>query len=153
MFIVSSALSSGGVAFEKYARWPAGGVFITGANQLIGTYSDLRRFQQFDRNYFGWHAHHIVESQDLDRLGVSHLFPPRDQQICVLLPERAHIGRINSVLRNQNPTNVRATTNELLRAYQDAYALVGDYSGGGEANIRKELMAIVSVIFRMAGLH
>lgn len=66
MFAVSSALSSGGVAFEKCVRLPAGGVSITGANQLIGAYSDLGRFQHFDRSYFGWHVHHIVESQDLE---------------------------------------------------------------------------------------
>ena len=64
--------------------------------------------------YRGWQAHHVVEKQDLGRLGVAHLFPPENDQLCVLLPERTHIGRINSVLRRQNPLGVQASARELL---------------------------------------
>jgi hypothetical protein len=145
-------LATAGVRYEKFAGWPSGGVFLTAANQLLGTFSDLKRFQSVDRDYFGWHAHHIVEAQDLERLGVAHHFPAREQQLCVLLPERAHVGRINSVLRRQNPANIRVTANELRRAYADAYALVGDYCGGGQGAIRQELLALVNATFRAAGL-
>jgi hypothetical protein len=152
MYTVEEILLMAGIKYEKYGKANFGGVFLTNANQLIGTYSDLKRFQQSDKNYLGWQAHHIVESQDLVNLGVDQLAPLRDRQICVLLPERAHIGRINSRLRTLNPMNVRASVNDLQRAYKDAYALIGDYCGGGEVKIGQELMAIVNVVFRKLAL-
>jgi len=152
MYSVNLLLLRAGVRHERYSLWQPGTVFLTGANQLIGSYSDLRQFQQSDHNYFSWHAHHIVESQDLDRLGVSQSGPPREHQICVLLPERAHIGRINSILRAQNPIGMSATASDLRRAYRDAYALLGDYCGGGEVEIRRELIAIVEAVFKSFGL-
>ena len=145
-------LASAGVKYQQFAAWPSGNILLTGANQLIGTYSELRRFQPANRDYLGWHAHHIVESQDLERLGVANRFPGRDQQLCVLLPERAHVGRVNSVLRSQNPTSIQASARDLKRAYADAYSIVGNYCGGGEAAIRQELVALVNAIFRAAGL-
>jgi hypothetical protein len=128
------------------------GVVVTRANQLLGSYADLKRFQRADSagEYCGWQAHHIVEEQDLSRPGVAHLFPTRDGQLCVLLPERAHIGRTNSILRHQNPIGIRANVAELRGAYRLAYAMIGDYCGGGEAAICMELMAIVDTIFRLA---
>ena len=153
MYTVTQILSSAGVKFGKYAASPAaGGVFLTDGNQLIGTYADLKRFQRSSPPYLGWEVHHIVEAQDLERLGVRQLAPPYEQQICVLLPERAHTGRINSLLRNQNPIGVRVSPAELLRAYRDAYSLIGDYCGGGERPIRKELVAIASAVFRAVGV-
>lgn len=149
---VVQVLSLAGVLHERYARWPMGNVRLTAANQLIGTFDDLKRFRASDPHYLGWQAHHIVESQDLERLGVAARFPGRGQQICVLLPERAHIGRINGILRRQNPIGVQATANELRRAYGDAYAMMGDYCGGGERSIRQELVSIVGAVFRLAGL-
>jgi len=152
MYTVTQVLSSAGVKFEKYPASLAGGVFLTKANQLIGTYADLKRFQRTNPPYAGWQVHHVVEAQDLERLGVKHLAPPYEQQICVLLPERAHTGRINSVLRNQNPVGVRVKASELLRAYRDAYSLIGDYCGGGEGPIRQELVAISCAVFRAVGV-
>jgi len=152
MYTVTQILSSAGVKFEKYQGNPSLGVFLTQGNQLIGTYADLKRYQRSNPPYAGWEVHHIVEAQDLERLGVKQLAPPYEQQICVLLPERAHTGRINSILRNQNPVGVRVRASELLRAYRDAYALVGNYCGGGEGSIRQELMAIVSAVFRAVGV-
>jgi len=152
MYTVTQVLSSAGVKFGKYSKFPAGGVFLTQSNQLIGTYSDLRRFQRSEPAYLGWEVHHIVEAQDLERLRVKYPPPPYELQICVLLPERAHTGRINSVLRSQNPTSVRVTASDLLRAYRDAYSLMGDYCGGGERPIRAELLAIVSAVFRAVGV-
>src|SRR5262245_23713373 len=110
---VTQILSLASVTHEPYTGWPLGDVRLTAANQLIGTFDGLKRFQASDRSYLGWQAHHIVESQDLERLGISARFPGRGQQVCVLLPERAHIGRINSLLRRQNPIGVRATVMEL----------------------------------------
>ncbi len=152
MYTVTQILSSAGIKFEKYSQSPAGGVFLTQGNQLIGSYSDLRRFQGLTPAYFGWQVHHIVEAQDLERLGVAQLAPPYEQQVCVILPERAHIGRINSLLRNQNPIGVRVKAPDLLRAYRDAYSLMGDYCGGGEGRVRQELVAIVIAVFRAVGL-
>jgi hypothetical protein len=94
----------------------------------------------------------------LDRLGISSLFPPEQDQICVLLPERAHVGRINSLLRRENPKGlhhilgVNAIAREFLEGYKSAYELMGDYCGGGERLIRQELIAIVTAIFNRGGL-
>lgn len=153
MLTVNEVLLATGIRYVAYPKWRFGGVFLTAANQLVGAYSDLGKFQRSDQNYFGWQKHHIVESQDLERLGLLHVVAPRDQQICVLIPERAHVRRINSVLRSQNPVGVQVTGAQLRRAYRDAYALMGDYCGGGEAQVRRELVAIVDAIFRKLGVR
>lgn len=127
-------------------------IYLTGGNQLIGTYDAMKKFQEATPDYFGWQAHHIVETVDLDRLDITGKFPGRGEQICVLLPERAHIGRINSILRYENPLRLSATSADLLPAYRRAYALMGNYCGGGEAMIREELMAIVTTTFKLAGV-
>lgn len=160
--IVREILTSAHVGFENFTP-PSGnlrpaGVYITSANQLLGTFGNLERFQRSEKAYFGWHKHHIVEKQDLDRLGIGGLFPPEQDQICVLLPERAHVGRINSLLRRENPQGlhhplgVNALARAFLQGYKSAYDLIGDYCGGGERSIRQELMAIVAAIFRRGGL-
>lgn len=86
MYTVTQLLASSGV---HYRRLPGSldGVFLTAGNQLIGTYAALRRYQAFNhQHYFGWDAHHVVEAQDLARLGVQHHVPPYNEQICVLIP-------------------------------------------------------------------
>ena len=113
---------------------------------------NLRRFQTSNPAYFGWDAHHIVEAQDLARLGVQQRFPPYEHQVCVLLPKTAHAKRINSIFRAQNPTNLQVTANDLKCAYRDAYWLIGDYCGGGEGAIRDELVNVVLAMFRSASL-
>ena len=71
MFMVTDILLSAGISFSVCTGWAAGNVYITSANQLIGTYKDLDAFRKLDTNYAGWQAHHIVENDDLQRLGVS----------------------------------------------------------------------------------
>jgi hypothetical protein len=83
----------------------------------------------------------VVEYQDLERLGVAVKFPDYKEQLTVLLPEVAHIQRINSILRNQAPMRAVLKASDLLSAYVSAYSLMGDYCGGGEQKIRAELMA------------
>ena len=150
MYTVPQLLSSAGVKYKVYPKC-SGGVFLTAANQLMGTYADLRRFQTFNPDYFGWDTHHTVEAQDLDRLKVKHRFPAYQQQICVLIPKPAHAKRINSIFRNQNPADMHVTASNLKSAYRDAYWLIGDYCGGGERQIRDELVDIVLAVFRSAG--
>jgi hypothetical protein len=118
----------------------------------MGAYRDLKKFQSVDEHYFGWHAHHIVEYQDFERLGIGGPLPSRDEQLCVLLPERAHIGRINSVLNSQNPHGVLVTSKDLRAAYRAAYDLVGNYCGSSEEQIKRELLAVVGATFKMVGL-
>ncbi|MFL6546691.1 MAG: hypothetical protein ACJ8LM_16135, partial [Candidatus Udaeobacter sp.] len=83
MYTIREILFSAGIKHENYAKWPLGGVYLTAGNQLIGTYSDLKRFQASDRNYHGWHAHHILESKDIANIGATRDVPPRSLQICV----------------------------------------------------------------------
>jgi hypothetical protein len=102
-------LLTAGVKFSVYAGWPPGNVYATDANQLIGAYRDLQAFRASDSNYSGWQVHHVVEDDDLHCLGVSTHAPAYPDQLCVLIPERAHVGRINSILRRENPTRYHAT--------------------------------------------
>ena len=76
-----------------------------------------------------------------------------EDQLCVLLPERAHVGRVNSILRRENSTRYQATAQELRRAYAEAYSLIGDYCAGGEKGIKRELLAIVDAEFQKLGVR
>src|SRR5262245_46122296 len=121
MIAAVEILRASSVRFEPYKTWS--GVFLTRGNQLIGSFKALKRFQELNRDYAHWQAHHILESVDLERLGVANKFPSREEQICVLIPERAHIGRINSILRHENPLRLSANAKELRVAYSRAYEL------------------------------
>jgi hypothetical protein len=145
-------LRASGVRFQPFSNSAGAEVYLTEGLQLVGSYGALKDFRQRSPDYSGWQAHHIVEIVDLERLGVTSRFPGIDGQICVLIPERAHIGRVNSILRRENPLHLSATARELLTAYRSAYSLIGDYCGGGAGKIRRELMAIVGAVFAMAGV-
>lgn len=152
MQTIPQILKSAGIRYQDYSQAPRQGIFLTAANQLIGSYNDLTRFSASRRAYAGWEAHHIVEAQDLDRLGIAQQFPAHKDQICVLIPRAAHRKRINSILRHSNPAAMIVNAFFLEEAYKDAYSLVGNYCGGGEKAIRSELLSIVSAIFRAGGV-
>jgi hypothetical protein len=156
--ISKSFLASVGV---KVGAWPdrpdkklkpVVGVFCTMSNQIVGSFSDLKKFRDANEDYRGWHRHHVVESRDLERLDIANRLPETDQQLCVLLPPDAHAVRINSVLQRQSPNHVFVNVNELKGAYALAYSTMGDYCGGGEEAIRQELLAIVRGTFRSVGI-
>jgi hypothetical protein len=153
MDFVESILKESRVRYREYRCNSTSPIWLTSANQLMASYTALTRFALIDRHYTGWHAHHVVEAQDLERLGVADKFPKYEEQLTVLLPQAAHIARVNSVLRNQAPMNAVMTMGDLLIAYAAAYALMGNYSGGGEQKIRAELMAIARAILRRVGLE
>jgi hypothetical protein len=152
MDFVESILKESRVRYREYRCNSPSPIWLTSANQLMASYTALTRFALIDRHYTGWHAHHIVEARDLERLGVADRFPKYEGQLTVLLPQAAHIARMNSVLRNQAPMNAVMPLGDLLIAYAAAYALMGNYSGAGEQKIRTELTAIARTIFRHAGL-
>jgi hypothetical protein len=138
MFTVTEVLLTVGVKFPAYPKWAAGNVYITDANQL--TFKNLGQFRN---------------GTAITRAGtdtMSSNAPPYDDQLCVLHPEGAHVGRINSILRRESPPKWHASGQELRRAYADAYALMGDYCGAGEAKIRRKLMAIVNAEFQKLGV-
>lgn len=153
MYTVQNVLLIAGVKFSIFTRSAAGAVFLTGANQLVGTYAALRAYRASKRAYKGWQVHHVLEYDDLHRLGVQLSAPPYEEQFCVLIPKQAHVGRINSILRRENPTRYQASRNELRKAYLEAYAMIGDYCGGGEATVRKELMGIIDAQFQILGVN
>ena len=152
MDFVERTLKESRVRYREYRCNSPSPIWLTSANQLMASYSALTRFATVDVHYRGWHAHHVVEANDLERLGVAAKFPQYQDQLTVLLPQAAHIKRINSVLRNQAPAHAAIPTNDLLTAYASAYSLMGNYCGGGEQRIRAELMAIARAIFQRAGL-
>jgi hypothetical protein len=58
-----------------------------------------------------------------------------------------------TVSSRQNPAPHQAvSTADLLNSYSAAYALMGNYCGGGEQRIQAELMAVARAILRHAGL-
>lgn len=152
MDFVESVLKESRIRYREYHCNSPSPIWLTSANQLVATYFALSRFATVDHHYRGWHAHHVVEAQDLERLGIAARFPPYPEQLTVLLPQAAHIKRINSVLRNQAPGGAVMPTADLLTAYASAYSLMGNYCGGGAKNIMAELMAIAKAIFRRGGL-
>jgi len=152
MYTIQEVLLIAGVSFSPYIPAKPGKVLITGANQLMSTYATLHAYQKSERDYKGWHAHHVLENDDLLRLGVHLSAPAYADQLCVLLPERAHVGRVNSILRRENPTRYQANRKELRKAYAEAYSMIGNYCGGGEAAIRKELMGIIDAEFQILGV-
>ena len=111
-----------------------------------------RRYWDSEEAYKGWHCHHVVEADDLARLGVELFAPPYNDQLNVLLPEGAHVGRINSILRRENPTRYQATGRELRRAYREAYQMIGNYCGSSAALIQQELIRIVEATFQKLGV-
>ena len=152
MDLVESVLKESRVRYREYRCNSPAPIWLTSANQLISSYTGLTRFATISPHYVGWHAHHVVEFHDLERLGVADQFPDYRDQLTVLLPQAAHIRRVNSALRNQAPIGTIMPIADLLDAYAAAYALMGNYCGGGEEKIRAELMAIARAIFHRAGL-
>jgi len=141
-----SLLRSCGIKHKVF--WSSGNsvVYISNANQL---FSEKRFFDSsvfrntFREEYKGWEAHHIVEDQDLIRLGIDHRFPPYEKQTCVLLPPGGHRGRINARLRTLLPIGIHIMNDDVLESYSDAYSTLGNYCGSSESAIYDELMAIV----------
>jgi hypothetical protein len=87
----------------------------------------------------------VVGAQDLARLGIGNRFPVYKEQLTVLLPAGGHRGRINARLRVTAPIGlVKVTASVLLSAYEDAYSILGNYSGASEGAIKMELLNIVS---------
>ena len=154
---VYDILSAASVSTRPYPAVPGAGIYLSGANQLFGTYADLVRAQTLPQlgaaswPFRGWHRHHIVEFQDIERLKVTEKFPAYDRQLCVLIPEWAHVERVNSVLNYSNPRGVEVKPADLRSAYESAYSLIGNYCGGGDIAIRIELMSIVNAVFTLAG--
>lgn len=144
-------LDAAGIVREPFSLPGGASVLLTMAHQLVAPYGVLRKAQASSPPYRGWQSHHIVEHQDLVRLGLVSRFPPYEELLCVLIPERAHIGRINSQLRRHAPMGASMGAHALLGAYAAAYDLVGDYCGAPPGLVRKELMAIVRATFRLAG--
>src|ERR671922_2233034 len=103
MITTSQIIAATKLQCTPYPNWPKSGVLVTPANQLIGTKQDLDKFKPAAPAYRGWQAHHIVEDHDLKRLGIEQKFPVYKEQTCVLIPREAHLVRVNSILRYENP--------------------------------------------------
>jgi DNA-binding ferritin-like protein (Dps family) len=133
--IASTVVTKGGVSIR-----------LTAGNQLIGTYAELLKYRAADQAaYSGWEAHHIFEALDVERLELEAFAPGYEQQICVLLPRRAH-HRINSVLRHRNETNLAVAISYLPGDYREAYNEIDDYCGSSKAVIAKELFDIFKAV-------
>jgi hypothetical protein len=152
MDFAEGLLKEARVHYRAYRCHSPSPIWLTSANQLMASYEVLTRFATIDKHYAGWHAHHVVEARDLERLGAASAFPACQEQLTVLLPQAAHIKRINGVMRNQAPMGAVMPANTMLISYASAYSLMGNYSGGGEHKIMAELMAIARAIFKRAGL-
>jgi hypothetical protein len=159
---VESFISEGFVVFYSVPRLLrsakikhssfAPGVSLTDGNQLVGSYSGLKKFQQGRSSYVGWHAHHVFEDNDIKRLGLEKAFPKYKDQLCVLLPPKAHTSRINSILARVSPRDSSALIDEMRSDYRATYSMIGNYCGSSEKKIKNELMAIVDATLKANGL-
>ena len=145
---ILTTLAFAKIGFTPYKKAASGRVYLTTANQLVGSHAELTAYRSSDKGYAGWQSHHVVETQDLGRLNIAEFSPTRNDQFCVLLPKRAHVERINSMLRRHAPIGSPVNAALLLQAYREACDLVGDYCGGGERLIRQELFAVVQATFK-----
>lgn len=142
--IAQQSLQEAGIPHDVF--WAERGVtvYISAAQQLFGEYRVFKAFRKAHPAYRGWHAHHVLEWQDVERLSCETIAPEYEQQTCVLLPVKGHLGRINSRLRTLLPIGAKSLTDEdVLEAYEDAYSILGNYCGSSERAIAEELMAIV----------
>jgi hypothetical protein len=130
-------------------------LLLTPADQIVGAHIALTNFRKAYSQDYGriigrsgttargaWESHHIVEGQDLDVLRSLGLPIPK-YEVCpaVLLPPEAHRSRVNRVL----PRGVNRLLAD-LESYDDAYGIVGNYTGAGEQAIKRELMAVCRAI-------
>ena len=53
-YTIPQLLMAAGVHHEPYTKARGERIFLTAANQLIGTYADLRRFRQASVDHAGW---------------------------------------------------------------------------------------------------
>lgn len=147
MYTVEGILAAAGVANTAFTKEGVT-VRLTSNNQLIGTYSDLEKFRKANYgNYEGWDAHHILEDQDVLRLGLARFSPANSQMICVLIPNGQHKG-INRDLRKWNPPRDIPTAADLELAYKEAYRdNLDNYCGAdSETALRQELLKILHAV-------
>jgi hypothetical protein len=149
--VVSKLLTKAGVKHEIYL--PEYTIYISDAGQLFATkrYFDNSSFKK-QKGYVGWEANHIVDYNDLEKLGWASKFPSYEDQTCVLLPAAAHRGRFNSVLQSPGRgglgTGTLISPEDIISGYAQAYDNIGDYCGGGAARCKAELMSVVRTIVK-----
>jgi hypothetical protein len=143
---------------EKTPFWELGPqhVFVSKANQLLGTYDALTRFRSHNYKHYGatddrrsWEAHHIFEDRELDYLAVREKFPPKNECLCVLIPRAAH-QRINTIFEAH--TRRFHDIQGILQGYRLAHSTLGDYSGSSAGSVAGELDKVIRTAFRLAGL-
>ncbi|HEY3518440.1 MAG TPA: hypothetical protein VGL98_15430 [Gammaproteobacteria bacterium] len=158
MLTVDAILTAAGLLHASEKKWAAGNhvVYLSPANQLLGSYSALERYRSHESRHYGsrgrepaWEAHHIFETRELDYLGVQAKFPDRAQCLCVLIPKPAHI-RINTVFAGH--TRQFKDIQGILQGYRLAHSILGNYSGAPPGAVATELDQIIRAAFRSAGL-
>lgn len=131
-------------------------VYASKANQLLGSWDALSKFRSRNYSDYGkqsgresWQAHHIFEDRELDYLNIRDKFPPKENCLCVLIPQPAH-ARINAIFAQHTRRHV--DIGGILKGYQFAHSILGDYTGAKPGLIAKELNQIIRTTFRCAGL-
>jgi hypothetical protein len=145
MYTVAQILAAAGGTAQD---WTRGGVTVklTANNQLIGTYAELTRFRENNRDHYnGWEAHHIFEDQDVRLLGLVPFSPAYQQMICVLIPEQKH-KRINGDLHTGKAQEIAEIEQSYRRVYEQD---LDNYCGAASAAaLRAELMAILDAVLK-----
>ena len=93
MVTVKSILDRASLKYEPYKQ--AGGlpIYMIGGLQLIGDYKAFEAFKNANKHYRGWQAHHVFESQDIDRMHVELLAPSRERSaMCAVAGTGAYRG-------------------------------------------------------------
>ena len=131
-------------------------VYLSEANQLLGTYRALRRYRDDHYEFYGanrsqktWEAHHVLEDRSLDYLQIRSKFPDKEKGLCVLIPVAAH-HRINSIFIEH--TRQFSDVRHVLEGYRLAHSVLGNYSGARPGAVALELDKLLRAAFRCAGL-
>ena len=66
MDFAEGILKEARVRYREYRCNSPSPIWLTSGNQLLSSYRALTRFATVNRHYAGWHAHHVVEAQDLE---------------------------------------------------------------------------------------
>ncbi len=118
------------------------GIYLTPALQLIGAYRSFKGFAQNQSGYKGWEAHHIFEGSEASSSGGR--YPIYDEQLCVLLPNYSHRSIVSPHLSSWR--HLLLTRREIIDKYRDVYEDIGEYCGGSQKDITRELVALLTAI-------